>query len=60
MKDVRYLEIKDLVQQFDKLSDDAFVAAMADAGVTASDLKSYAREAEKREKAVRSARRSRR
>lgn len=57
MKTARYQEIKELVERFDKLPDSAFLAAMAEHEVTPEDLVRYAREREKKDKAVRLARR---
>ena len=57
MRDWRFAEISDLVKRFDKLPDDAFLKALEENGVTSSDLKTFAREREKRERAVKMARR---
>lgn len=53
MKEYRFQEIQETVARFDKLPDAAFISALAEHGVDAADLTAYAREQEKRERALR-------
>lgn len=57
MKDARYLEIKELVERFDKLSDVAFLAALAEHGVSGPEVTAYAKQREKNDRSIRLARR---
>lgn len=57
MKTSRFEEIKDLVERFDKLSDVAFLAALAERGVSGPEVAAYGKQREKNDRSVRLARR---
>lgn len=57
MKQQRFEEIRELVERFDKLSDVAFLAALEEHGVSASEVAAYGKQREKNDRSVRLARR---
>jgi hypothetical protein len=57
MKTSRFIEIKDLCEELDDLPDGAFMAVLAERGVSTDDLFEYSQEVERRKQRQKSKRR---